>query len=57
MTHGYDREVETYLFDLGEIEHATEWPPVPFDDSHHFARGLPGCFSCGYPQLLRHTGT
>lgn len=42
---------------MGDIEHAAEWPPAPFDDSHYFPCGLPGCFSCRYPQLLRHTAT
>ena len=51
------KQAKTNLFNMGDIEHATEWPPVPFDDAHYFPCGFPGCFSDRYPQLLRHMET
>lgn len=45
-----------YLFDLGNIQHATEWPPVPFYDPHHLASGLPRCLGCSCSQLLKQQG-
>lgn len=51
------KSIETHLFNLGDIKHATEWPPVPFDDSNYHPCGLAGCFSCQYLQLLRHRNT
>lgn len=36
----------SYLFDLGDIQHAAEWPPIPFDDSHNFTCWFPGCLYC-----------
>lgn len=36
-----ERGDASYLFDLGQEEHATEGSPVPLDDAHHPACGLP----------------